>query len=169
LNALQSNSGGNGGLSLRKRSAMLWCLQNFKVSFKSNDSIWDGMAEDSWYSECLISKNATLAPPHIANRFSIGSKCEVDSPLGMHKIWMNCNTGTCLQSLISSQLVIDIFGRQSPSKNCPGGEEFYRRLYKDVDKNFPTKKSPGVWNHFITNGVKEGREWRCLPPGILQN
>ncbi|WPT12330.1 hypothetical protein PSENEW3_00003469 [Picochlorum sp. SENEW3] len=163
LSALQSNSGGNGGLSLRKRSAMLWCLENFKVPFKSNASMWDGMAEDSWFSQCLVENNFSLPSPHIANRFSVGSKCRVDAPFGMHKLWMNCNLGSCIQALVGSDLAVDVFGRSRPSKACPGGEEFYRMVYEDVNTEILAGRLQSGWDHFENFGKTEGREWRCLP------
>ena len=81
LHAKNISSGGCGGLSFRRRSYMVKALE---------ECVHPKTDEDVWFSSCMQELGAPLPHPTIANRFSTGSKCEVDAPLGAHQMWSNC-------------------------------------------------------------------------------
>ena len=55
-------SGGNGGLSFRKRSAMIHVVENFECK--------EGVNEDVFFSNCLIACGKNIAPRKICSEFS---------------------------------------------------------------------------------------------------
>jgi Protein of unknown function (DUF5672) len=147
------NCGGNGGLSFRKRSAMLYSLDHCKIPKDSLD-------EDQWYSACLA-ESGTMNLPHpiIANRFSMGSKCDVDVPFGIHKPWQSCKESTCMAALVESQLYADIYGEryQSDDDQCEEGNIYYLLKNKDI-----AAYTTDGYTHYSTHGKREGRRWVCF-------
>jgi len=78
--AYQNKWGGKGDLSICKRSIMLKAIKTCPLPPKE-------YPEDAWISACIMLMDGKLPFPTIANRFSIGSKCEVDVPFGVNKMW----------------------------------------------------------------------------------
>lgn len=167
MNAYQDTGiGGNGGLSFRKRSSMIEALDNCPIPIP-------GSPEDAWSAACMMLLNKTLPHPTIANRFSVGTKCEVDFPLGGHKLWMNCNRGACEAALLTSRMHFDIYGEQNADRECPEGEAFYRNLYpgdghksgwkqynKMLQKNPDATKPARLWRCFYNNSTAVDHEER---------
>jgi Protein of unknown function (DUF5672)/Galactosyltransferase len=153
LCARHFHCGGNGGLSFRKRSAMLYSLNHCNIPKDSLD-------EDQWYSACLA-ESGTMNLPHpiIANRFSMGSKCDVDVPFGIHKPWQNCKESTCMAALVESQLYADIYGdhHQSDDDQCEEGNAYYLLQNKDVAASTIDGNA-----HYLSYGKGEGRRWVCF-------
>eukprot|EP00541_Cyclophora_tenuis_P019121 CAMPEP_0116577766 /NCGR_PEP_ID=MMETSP0397-20121206/21326_1 /TAXON_ID=216820 /ORGANISM="Cyclophora tenuis, Strain ECT3854" /LENGTH=46 /DNA_ID= /DNA_START= /DNA_END= /DNA_ORIENTATION= len=40
-----------------------------------------------------------LAHPTLSNRLSMGDRCDVDNPVGIHHAWMFCKTSTCAYTM----------------------------------------------------------------------
>lgn len=118
-----NGNGGNGGLSLRRRSFMLKSLTECRLPKEGGVYV----AEDSWYTACLLEVGAPLPTPTMANRFSTGSTCELDAPVGIHKLWQNCFKSTCVEAIESSALYHDIY------------ENSKKRSLFDVDKKYFNK------------------------------
>jgi len=73
--------GGNGGLSLRKRDAMLEVIKNFP---------YDGSNEDVWFCKGLKELGLKIAPREVCDEFSVEA-CYKLGTLGYHGIhtWLN--------------------------------------------------------------------------------
>jgi hypothetical protein len=157
LLAVNRSCGGNGGFSLRRRSAMLRALESCPLPM-------DGAMEDAWMSGCMMKLGESLPLPHIANRFGVGSRCEVDVPLGVHKPWQNCNTQTCELMIMQSQLFEDTSSAvpASAAGPCDAGERLYRYLYPDVDTSIRRGRVKTGWDHFLEQGRAEGRAYKCV-------
>lgn len=68
---------GNGGLSLRRRETMIWCIKNYK-QFRM-------MNEDIFFASC-VAKNGKLPTLDKAKSFAIESMFS-EAPFGIHKIF----------------------------------------------------------------------------------
>ena len=88
--------GGNGGFSFRKKSAMVKALDGCKNPIP-------GSPEDAWSVACILLQDGILPHPVTANRFGIGTKCEIDVPMGTHKLWSISNTASCVRAIITSR------------------------------------------------------------------
>jgi Protein of unknown function (DUF5672)/Galactosyltransferase len=150
LCAKTKNCGGNGGLSLRRRSECQRALETCSIPQHMYD-------EDVWYSACLAESGAKLPHPVIANRFSTGSKCQADSPFGVHKLWQNCKESTCAAILLMSQLYKDTYVDISSNRYCKEGEMTYLTENEDVKK-----LGLSAWEHYKSNGIHENRAWKCF-------
>ena len=153
FNAYQDTAtGGCGGLSFRKRSSMIEALENCPIP-KS------GSAEDAWFTGCMMLLNKNLPHPSIANRFSIGSKCEINFPVGSHQIWSYCGRQSCEIALLTSRMHLDIYGEENSNRECPEGEAMYKELYPDAHK---AKSGWQHYNRFTQKNPGSKRLWRCL-------
>ena len=151
------NCGGNGGLSLRRRSAMLDALRRCKTNELPFDE--SEVDEDVWFSSCMAELGKNMPHPVSANRFSVGSTCHVDAPLGFHKLWQNCRESTCVGALMSSHLFSDIYGSSFRSdRNCREGNVHYLLTNDDVRQSGVTDG----WSHYTQYGKAEGRKWYCF-------
>jgi len=157
MNAYSSAGvGGNGGLSFRKRSAVIRALDKCEIPIP-------GSPEDAWMSACIMLLDGVLPHPTIANRFSVGTKCEVDVPFGIHKPWMNCKKSTFIQALLSSKFHKDLYGEENFNYDCPEGELLYLLLHRDVAYAVEHGKCASGWDHYNKHGrLEKGRTWRCL-------
>lgn len=157
MNAFNPNTvGGNGGLSFRKKSAMVRALENCAIPSY-------GIPEDAWFVACTLLLNGTLPHPTIANRFSVGTKCDVDVPLGTHKLWMNCKTSTCVQTILTSKFHRDVYGESNFNKKCHEGELLYLAMNDDVARAIQKGHFDSGWDHYMMYGkFEKGRIWRCL-------
>ncbi len=155
--------GGNGGFSLRRRSFVLKALNECTVPID-----W----EDVWYSACAIELGASLPSTLMANRFSMGSTCESDVPVGVHKLWQNCKESTCNEAIMMSALYNDIYNQfELEERWCPEGDVHYQIMNPDVggavrDGAFETGFSH--WKQFGYLERKFLREYRCLSPKIVK-
>mmetsp|Transcript_13765 Transcript_13765/g.33177 ORF Transcript_13765/g.33177 Transcript_13765/m.33177 type:complete len:974 (-) Transcript_13765:96-3017(-) len=158
MNAFNDTAvGGDGGFSFRKRSNMLKLISECPVP------IPDTQAEDAWASACTMLLDGDLPHPTIANRFGVGSRCEVDVPLGANKMWMNCNEESCAMALLTSRMHRDFFGEESDEYNCPEGEVMYLKMYPDVAQAIDTGRIKSGWVHFNKAGrFEQTRVWRCF-------
>ena len=68
---------GNGGLSFRKKSAMLKIIDNI--------NLWDKVNEDIYFSTGCKLMNLKLAPVEVANKFSVETQFHLGS-MGYHAI-----------------------------------------------------------------------------------
>ena len=148
--------GGNGGFSFRKRSAVIRALDKCEIPIP-------GSPEDAWTSACIMLLDGVLPHPTIANRFSLGTKCEIDVPFGTHKSWMNCKKSTFIQAILSSKFHKDLYGEENFNYDCPEGELLYLLLHRDVAHAVEHGKCASGWDHYNKYGrFEKGRTWRCL-------
>ena len=155
LSAKNISAGGCGGLSFRRRSYMIKALEG--CPFPKTH-------EDVWFSSCMQEFDASLPHPTIANRFSTGSRCDVDLPLGVHKLWHNCGARSCAKSILTSRLFRDVSSELvSPSQPCASGEILYRSEYADVDKAIQQGIFESSWTHYSQIGKAERRGYHCIP------
>jgi hypothetical protein len=114
--ALSPHCGGNGGFSLRRKSFILRALAECSVP--------RAPYEDVWFVACMIEMGALLPSPGISNTFSMGSKCQPDNPVGMHKPWEVCSASVCVNAIFNSQFYFDIYKNNQtlPSDHCREGE-----------------------------------------------
>lgn len=153
-----SRCGGEGGLSLRRKSYTMRALDFCQASL--DDS------EDLWYVTCLQALGDSSYMPHPTelNRFSLGDLCEADDPVGMFQSWKSCKASTCAHALASSQLYRDAYGvNHTALEACSEGEYFYHHQYKDHNAMFPSAFNPG-WEHWFKVGRNEGRPYPCFTP-----
>jgi len=157
VNAFNDSSvGGNGGLSFRKKSAMIKALDGCEIPKP-------GSMEDAWAVACILLQDGVIPHPVIANRFGIGTKCEVDIPMGCHKLWLDCNTATCVKAIISSRFHRDLYGEENFYYNCPEGESLYLSSYPDIAQAVKDGDFSSGWQHFKKSGqFEKTRLWRCL-------
>ena len=151
--------GGGGGFSIRRKSFNLRALNHCAIKFSGTDS------EDMWYPECIKSmgNGSLLAHPTESNRFSLGGKCEVDNPVGMHHTWLFCGAEPCVYAIADSMLYREIYGDDHvATAPCFEGETFCSRKYGDVTLANNTR-NPG-WDHYVRVGKNEGRQYRCFDP-----
>ena len=137
-------------MSLRRRSECQSALESCSIP----QDLYD---EDVWYSACLAESGKHLPHSIIANRFSTGSKCQVDAPFGVHKLWQNCKESTCVVVLMMSQLYKDTYGDKGSDKYCSEGNMTYLYENEDVKRSF----SDG-WVHYQKYGKGENRMWKCM-------
>ena len=157
--------GGNGGFSFRKRSYMLEQLSNCKLKL----DIEGGkiISEDGWYSACLLKSGAPLATPRMANRFSPGSTCEVDVPVGVHKLWQNCEESTCIGAIATSDLYNTLFPDpdEDSTEYCTLGDLRYLARYPDVMKAVKKGIFKNGFEHFDQYGrFDETYTYKCMYP-----
>eukprot|EP00541_Cyclophora_tenuis_P013901 CAMPEP_0116543314 /NCGR_PEP_ID=MMETSP0397-20121206/1489_1 /TAXON_ID=216820 /ORGANISM="Cyclophora tenuis, Strain ECT3854" /LENGTH=638 /DNA_ID=CAMNT_0004067393 /DNA_START=32 /DNA_END=1945 /DNA_ORIENTATION=+ len=153
--------GGRGGFSLRRRSFILKALTHCKIKFE------DTSHEDMWYAECMndMGDGDYMPYPALSNRLSLGSKCEVDSPVGMHYGRTNCATSTCVNAIVTSKLYKDLYGSDHiPSGPCAEGEHFYymsnpkmQTLFRSNMNSTQLESSETAWNHYSTIGKSENQ------------
>jgi len=146
--------GGNGGLSLRRRSESLHAIAQCRIP----RGLYD---DDLWFSACFAELGLTQSLPHpvIANRFSTGSKCLADSQFGMYKLWQNCKESTCVNILMNSQLYKDIYGEKDSEYKCREGE----LLYHLENRDFTRAGFTSGWEHYQKFGRhEESRRWKCF-------
>ena len=158
--------GGAGGLSIRRRSFTLEALKHCKVPWENGH-----YEEDLWYSECMVSMghDDSMAHPVESNRLALGSKCEVDNPIGIDNAWTSCKSSVCAFAIADSMLFRAIYRDDYvPHAPCPEGEFYYFHKYNDVYPEMGLNVSaylqyPG-WDHFVTVGHREGRFYPCFSP-----
>jgi hypothetical protein len=160
--AYQNKWGGKGGLSIRKRSVMLKAIDSCPLSAKE-------YPEDAWISACVMLMDGKLPLPSIANRFSIGSRCEVDVPFGSHNMWDNCGRTSCLEAILTSRLHRDLFGEANIDRNCQEGESLYLSMYGHVRSEIEQNQVVSGWEHYNRFGKSEGFLWRCFEHGSKDN
>ena len=173
---LTNRCGGHGGLSLRTRTVMLRALDECQVPREAHD-------EDVWFSACLIRMGPIgarepldldaaalwpkMPPQAIANRFSTGSACEIDNPIGMHKLWSNCKTSSCVSALRGSDLFKDVVvtGKKfEPLGQCAEGEATYLAQHPNVAAEVKSQKLSSGWEHYTKWGRADGKEYHCFLP-----
>ena len=148
--------GGNGGFSFRKKSAMIKAFDECEIPIP-------GSPEDAWSTACILLNDGKLPHPVTANRFGVGTKCEVDIPLGTHKLWMSCKTSSCEHAIITSRFHRDLYGEENFYHNCPEGELLYLASYSDIAKVVANGSYESGWQHFVKYGrFEKTRIWRCL-------
>ena len=164
-----SGNGGNGGLSLRRRSFMLKSLTECRIP-KEGDVY---VSEDSWYTACLLESGAPLPTQTMANRFSTGSTCELDAPVGVHKLWKNCLKSTCVGAIQSSAFYHDIYGSddQIPpsSEYCEEGDMAYLESDHLLMSAFKAGYIKSGHEHWVKYGKLEGRKYSCMYPSLENN
>ena len=160
---INTRCGGGGGFSIRRKSYTLKALKQCKVP-------WDKRhyCEDMWYSECMgwMGHSASMAHPVEANRMTLGDRCEVDNPIGIHHAWMFCKSSVCAYVIADSTLYRDIYGDDYlPKAPCLEGEYYYFHKYEDVLQGVPRNVSEyPAWDHYIRVGAREGRFYPCFDP-----
>ena len=157
LNAMNmTHNGGSGGLSLRRKSYMMKALKECRIP--KEGSIYSN--EDSWYSACLMELGASMPQTVVANRFSVGSKCEVDNPFGMHKLWQHCRESQCLSAIFSSI-------KSVPTSPCEEGEKFYVPKIKGLANAIASGKFSSGFDHWKQNSNKIEIKYTCFGLNIL--
>lgn len=133
--------GGNGGFSFQKKSAMIKAFDQCEIPIL-------GSPEDAWSTAYILLNDGNLPRPVTANRFGVGTKCEVDIPLGTHKLWMNCKMTSCEHAIITSRFHRDIYGEKNFYHNCPEVELLYLEMYSDIAKVVADGAYESGWQHF---------------------
>ena len=157
-------SGGNGGFSLRRRSAMLKQLGACEEAILQADGGFI-VSEDGFFSSCLLKSGELMPTATLANRFSTGSTCEVDAPLGVHKLWQNCEESVCIDVIRSSALYQEFFSDVNEASDfCETGDTAYLAQYPDIMRAVKAGDFKNGFEHFIKYGNKEngGRKYRCM-------
>ena len=122
---------------------------------------WDSDAAALW---------PMMPPQAIANRFSTGSACEIVNPIGMHKLWLNCKTSSCVSALRGSDLFQDVVAsgkKFEPLGKCAEGEAKYLAQYLDVAAEVRSQKLNSGWEHYAKWGRAEGKEYQCFLPDFV--
>ena len=156
---ISKRCGGGGGLSVRRKSFTLKALEHCQVGRTEK------YCEDMWFSECMgwMGDGDFMAHPIESNRLTLGDKCEVDNPVGIHHPWMFCHAPICAHVIADSMLYRAIYGdNYIPSSPCLEGEYYYFHKY-DEASSLPRNVSeyPG-WHHYIRVGREAGRNYPCF-------
>lgn len=145
--------GGNGGLSFRRKSFMLKQLKECKLKLENDGG--DFISEDSWFSACLWESGAPLPTLAMANRFSTGSRCEVDIPIGVHKLWQNCEESICVGAIATSALYNEIFPSSITKTSdvfCDTGDMSYLARYPEVRMAVENGDFVNGFEHWVKHG-----------------
>ena len=168
LNAINmTHHGGSGGLSLRRKSYMIKALKD--CSIPKEGSIYSN--EDSWYSACLMELGAPLPSTLVANRFSVGSKCEVDNPFGMHKLWQHCRESQCLSAIFSSSMFQNNLFTPSKSMTtspCEEGERHYVPQIEGLASAIARGNYSSGFDHWKKHSEKSEIKYTCFDSNILE-
>ena len=80
---------GNGGFSLRRRSRMMRCIQNYENSNNKNGKL---TSEDIYFSKCLRDTGGKLPPVDIARDFAMETMYS-ETPMAVHRpYWVSVVT-----------------------------------------------------------------------------
>lgn len=123
------------------------------------------VSEDGFFSSCLLKSGELMPTATLANRFSTGSTCEVDAPLGVHKLWQNCEESVCIDVIRSSALYQEFFSDVNEASDfCETGDTAYLAQYPDIMRAVKAGDFKNGFEHFIKYGNKEngGRKYRCM-------